>query len=114
MEAILNNPFVVLTAIFLLFAVSVVLIFIYIPRAEEIARLRRIIDEQHARIDQLSKESTAAELQHQKTVDQMMGEYIADIGELTSELAATSGRAAQNASRAKQIAKAKDERRGAA
>ena len=114
METILNNPVIVLPAIYVFFVLAVVLLFVYIPRAEEINRLRRIIDEQHARIDQLSKDSTAAEIAHQKKLDSMKGEYIADIGELTSELAASNGRAAQNASRAEQIARAKDRKRGAA
>lgn len=113
-EMITNNPFLIISLCLTFGMIGLLLLFVFMPRVEEINRLRRIIDEQHARIDQLSKDSTAAEIAHQKKLDSMKGEYIADIGELTSELAASNGRAAQNASRAEQIARAKDRKRGAA
>lgn len=115
MEDLFSNPFIVIPAVYLFLTIMVLLLFVYLPRADEIARLRRIIDEQHARIDQLSKDGTAAEIAHNEEVKRIKGEMLADIGDLTFELAASNGRAAQNANRAKTIARAKDEaRRGAA
>lgn len=115
MENIFENPFVIIPAVYLTLGIMLILLLVYLPRADEIERLRRIIDEQHARIDQLSKDGTAAEIAHEKQINAIKGEMLADIGDLTFELAASNGRAAQNASRAKQIARAKDEaRRGAA
>lgn len=104
------SPFVLVPALFLLLILSVVLLAVYCPRAEENQRLRKIIIAQHARIVELSEKSTAAQLEHERTVETIKGEYIADIGELTSELAAQRGRAEQNASRADQIARAAERR----
>ena len=110
LQSTFSSPFVLVPALFLLLILSVVLLAVYCPRAEDINRLRRIIDEQHKRIVELSEKSTAAQLEHERTVEAIKGEYIADIGELTSELAAQRGRAEQNASRADQIARAAERR----
>ena len=104
------SPFVLVPALFLLLILSVVLLAVYCPRAEENQRLRKIIIAQHERIVELSEKSTAAQLEHEQKIEAMKGEYIADIGELTSELAAQRGRAEQNASRADQIARATERR----
>lgn len=105
-EETFANPWFVFISMFFLIALSVALLLIYMPRMEEVLRLRRIIKAQHARIVELSEGSTRAEIDHKTKLDAMKGEYLSDIGELTSELAATQGRAAQNAHRADQIARA--------
>ena len=110
LQSTVASPFVLVPALFLLLILSVVLLAVYCPRAEENQRLRKIIIAQHERIVELSETSAAAQLEHERTVEAMKGEYIADIGELTSELAAQHGRAAQNASRADQIARAAERR----
>ena len=103
---VFGNPWVVFFGLCFLCAMAIILLFVYMPRAEENLRLRRIIKAQHDRIVELSEGSSKAEIDHKNKIDEMKNEYIADIGELTSELAATQGRAAQNAHRADQIARA--------
>ncbi len=110
LQSTFSSPFVLVPALFLLLILSVVLLAVYCPRAEDINRLRRIIDEQHKRIVELSEGSSKAEIDHKNKIDKMKNEYIADIGELTSELAAQRGRANQNARRADQIARAAERR----
>lgn len=105
-----SSPFVLVPALFLMLILSVVLLAVYCPRAEENQRLRKIIIAQHARIVELSEKSTAAQIDHERKIEEIKGEYIADIGELTIELAVQRGRAAQNAHRADQLARAAERR----
>lgn len=103
---VFGNPWVTFAGLVFICAMAIILLFVYMPRMDELLRLRRIIDRQRKRIKELSEGSTRAEIDHETKLDAMKGEYLSDIGELTSELAATQGRAAQNAHRADQIARA--------
>lgn len=107
---VFGNPWVTFVGLVFLCAMAIVLLFVYMPRMDELLRLRRIIDRQRKRIKELSEGSTRAEIDHETKLDAMKGEYLSDIGELTSELAAQRGRAAQNASRADQLARAAERR----
>lgn len=107
---VFGNPWVIFFGLCFLCAMAIILLFVYMPRAEENMRLRRIIKAQHERIVELSEGSSKAEIEHKNKIDEMKSEYIADIGELTSELAAQRGRANQNASRADQLARAAERR----
>ena len=107
---VFGNPWVTFFGLVFLCAMAIILLFVYMPRMDELLRLRRIIDRQRKRIKELSEGSTRAEIDHETKLDAMKGEYLSDIGELTSELAAQRGRAAQNASRADQIARAEERR----
>ena len=107
---VFGNPWVTFAGLVFLCAMAIILLFVYMPRMDELLRMRRIIDRQRRRIKELSEGSTRAEIDHETKLDAMKGEYLSDIGELTSELAAQRGRAAQNASRADQLARAAERR----
>lgn len=107
---VFGNPWVTFAGLVFLCAMAIILLFVYMPRMDELLRLRRIIDRQRKRIKELSEGSTRAEIDHETKLDAIKGEYLSDIGELTSELAAQRGRAKQNASRADQLARAAERR----
>ena len=109
-QKVFGNPWVTFAGLVFLCAMAIILLFVYMPRMDELLRLRRIIDRQRKRIKELSEGSTRAEIDHETKLDAMKGEYLSDIGELTSELAAQRGRAEQNASRADQLARAAERR----
>lgn len=73
--SIIENPVFIAIALTSLIALAFILFAIYIPRAEEIKRLNKIIAEKDATIDRLSRESTDAALQH-----------TADVGELSEKV----------------------------
>lgn len=77
MEKVLDNPFFIATALMIVFVVLPVFLFIYLPRAAEIADLKRTINRKNAVIARMARNQTAAELEHNADIDWMKKE-IAD------------------------------------
>ncbi len=74
MEQVLNNPFFIAAALLIVFIVLPVLLFVYLPRAAEIADLKRTINRKNAVIARMARNQTAAELEHNADIDWMRKE----------------------------------------
>ena len=77
MEKVLDNPVFIGAALMIVFLVLPVLLFVYLPRAAEIADLKRTINRKNAVIARMARNQTAAELEHNADIDWMKKE-IAD------------------------------------
>lgn len=105
-----------------IFAVTVLLLtLIYMPRSAEILRLRKIIREQRQTIDHMSKEHTAAELEHNTDIGEIGEKLLAAEGkkdqiaeEYSEKLAEAQARTEQSEDLRRQIARAADKLRGEA
>lgn len=105
-----------------IFSVTVLLLtLIYMPRCAEIIRLRKIIREQRKTIEHMSKEQTAAELEHRADVGDLSSQLLEAQGkqdqiaeEYAGKLAQANARTEQSKSLRGQLARAADKLRGEA
>lgn len=115
-------PAWVVVSIAAIFSVTVLLLtLIYMPRSTEILRLRKIIREQRKAIDKMSKEHTAAELEHNADIGEIGEKLLAAEGkkdqiaeEYADKLAEAQARTEQSEDLRRQIARAADKLRGEA
>ena len=85
-ESIFDNPWFVAPALTLLVIVTVVLLFVYLPRADEIKRLKKRIRELREKVDSMSRQQTKAELEHVADMEQIRGDRAADAKEFAEKL----------------------------
>lgn len=105
-----------------IFAVTILLLtLIFMPRGEEIIRLRKIIRKQRKTIDRMSKEHTAAELEHNADIGEIGEKLLAAEGkkdqiaeEYSEKLTEAQARTKQSEDLRRQIARAADKLRGEA
>ena len=102
MNDLFNNPILVVSALVVVFVILPVLLFVYLPRAEEIASLRRLLSEKDAIIDRMTRNQTQAELAH--TADRQW--YAAQIEYARKDEGDAHARAKQHQDIADQIARA--------
>lgn len=115
-------PAWVVVSIAAIFSVTVLLLtLIFMPRCDEILRLRKIIREQRKTIDHMSKEQTAAELEHKADVGDLSSRLLEAQGkkdqiaeEYAGKLAEAQARTEQSEDLRRQIARAADKLRGEA
>ena len=103
---ILNNPWFIVPCTIAFIVLAIILLFVYMPRTQEIRRLQAIIDHQHETITRQAVDGANAANAHKREKE----ELIADIGEMSSQVIAAQGRENQAASRADQIARAASQR----
>ena len=77
-ERIFENPWFTVPVLLALVVILGVLLFVYMPRMEEIRSLQRRIDKKDAIIDRMSKGQTQAELEHVADMEQLRGDHAAD------------------------------------
>jgi len=77
-ESIFENPWFTVPVLLALVVILGVLLFVYMPRMEEIRSLQRRIDKKDAIIDRMSKGQTQAELEHVADMEQLRGDHAAD------------------------------------
>lgn len=77
-ESIFENPWFTVPVLLALVVILGVLLFVYMPRMEEIRSLQRRIDKKDEIIDRMSKGQTQAELEHFADMEQIRGDHAAD------------------------------------
>lgn len=115
-------PAWVIVAIAGIFSLTILLLtLIYMPRTAEILRLRKIIKAQSRTITRMSKEQTAAELEHKADVGDLSSRLLEAQGkqdqiaeEYAGKLAQANARTEQSKSLRGQLARAADKLRGEA
>ena len=84
-ESILENPWFIAPLTMLIGIVAVLLLFVYCPRMDEIKRLEDRITELREKIDGMSKQQTAAELEHIADMEQMRGDHAKSVQLIETE-----------------------------
>lgn len=102
MDEVLKNPFFIAAALMIVFIVLPVLLFVYLPRAAEIASLQRQLAEKNDTIERMSKNQTRAELEHHADKTWLRQEIL----DARKEQGSAQARAVQQQSIADQIARA--------
>lgn len=84
-ESIFENPWFTAPVLIALIVIISVLLFVYMPRAEEIQQLRKRIARQAAVINSMSKDQTRAELEHVADLEQMRGDHALNVKSIEAE-----------------------------
>ena len=112
---------VVMTIAAILGVTALLMTLFFMPRSEEIIRLRKIIRKQRETIDHMSKAQTAAEIEHCADVGELSYQLLEAQGkqdqiaeEYAGKLAQANARTEQSKSLRRQLARAADKLRGEA
>lgn len=84
-ESIFENPWFTAPVLVALIVIISVLLFVYMPRMEEIRQLRKRIARQAALINSMSKDQTRAELEHVADLEQMRGDHALNVKSIEAE-----------------------------
>lgn len=84
-ESIFENPWFTAPVLVALIVIISVLLFVYMPRMEEIRSLQRRIDKKDAIIDRMSKGQTQAELEHVADLEQLRGDHMLNVKSIEAE-----------------------------
>lgn len=95
-ESIFENPWFTAPVLVALIVIISVLLFVYMPRAEEIRQLKKRIARQAALINSMSKGQAQAELEHVADLEQLRSDHALNVKSIEAEAADAEARA-QNA-----------------
>lgn len=84
-ESIFENPWFTAPVLVALIVIISVLLFVYMPRMEEIRQLKKRIARQAALINNMSKGQTRAELEHVADMEQLRGDHALDVRNIEAE-----------------------------
>lgn len=84
-ESIFENPWFTAPVLVALIVIISVLLFVYMPRAEEIRQLKKRIARQAALINSMSKGQARAELEHVADMEQLRGDHALNVKTIEAE-----------------------------
>lgn len=84
-ESIFENPWFTAPVLVALIVIISVLMFVYMPRMEEIRKLRERIARQAALINSMSKGQARAELEHVADLEQLRGDHAMNVKTIEAE-----------------------------
>lgn len=84
-ESIFENPWFTAPVLVALIIIISVLLFVYMPRMEEIRQLRKRIARQAALINSMSKGQARAELEHVADLEQLRGDHALNVKSIEAE-----------------------------